>query len=36
LLPVIISFFRPAFIVKEATRGHRRKTIQPTAAAAAS
>jgi len=35
LLPVIISFFRPGFIVKEAARGHRRKTIQPAAAAAA-
>jgi predicted RND superfamily exporter protein len=36
LLPVIISFFKPKFITKEAARGHRRKTIQPTAAVAAS
>jgi hypothetical protein len=36
LLPVIISFLKPTFITKEAARGHRRKAIQPTAAAAAS
>jgi uncharacterized membrane protein YdfJ with MMPL/SSD domain len=36
LLPVIISFFRPKFITKEAARGHRRKTIQADAAVAAS
>jgi predicted RND superfamily exporter protein len=36
LLPVIIGFFKPAFIMREAARGHRRKTIQPAASAAAS
>jgi predicted RND superfamily exporter protein len=36
LLPVIIGFFRPKFIMREASRGHRRKTIQPAAVAAAS
>jgi uncharacterized protein len=36
LLPVIIGFFKPKFIMREAARGHRRKTIQPAAAAAAS
>jgi predicted RND superfamily exporter protein len=36
LLPVIITFFRPKFIVKEAARGHRRKTIQPAASVAVS
>src|SRR6185436_4479612 len=36
LLPVIITFFRPRFIVKEAARGHRRKTIQAAASVAVS
>jgi predicted RND superfamily exporter protein len=36
LMPVLIAMVRPRFIVKEAARGHRRKTIEPTASAAAS
>ncbi len=36
LLPVLISFIRPKFVMREAGRGHRRQTIErpPTAAAA--
>ncbi len=36
LLPVIISWFRPKFILKEASRASRRKGLQPSAVAAAS
>ena len=36
LMPVLIALVRPKFIVKEALRGHRRKTIEPAASAAAS
>jgi predicted RND superfamily exporter protein len=36
LMPVLIALVRPKFIVKEAARGHRRKTIEPSASAAAS
>jgi predicted RND superfamily exporter protein len=36
LMPVLIAMVRPKFIVKEAARGHRRKTIEPAASAAAS
>jgi len=36
LLPVIISYFRPKFILKEAGRASRRKALQPSAVAAAS
>ena len=36
LLPVIIGFFKPKFITKEAARGHRRGTSQPGTAVAAS
>jgi predicted RND superfamily exporter protein len=33
ILPVTIAFFRPKFILREAAKGSRRSTLQPTAAA---
>jgi hypothetical protein len=33
LLPVMISYFRPGFILREAARPSRRAVVQPAAAA---
>ena len=34
LMPVLVAFIKPKFIMKESSRGHRRQAIEPKAAAA--